>query len=206
MIMADLIIEGIQSSYLKNDFGLIFYSLVKTHKPGLVVELGTYMGYSALYMAKALIENAPDHLTSELHLIDLWDRYPYRHCSLQTTREYFIKNGFLSHPEIKICFKNQDAFEAFQHYSENSIDILHIDISNDGEKLKRCIKKWHTKLKLNGLLLFEGGSRERDTYAWMVQYKKVPIEHFKNSTWFTKHYEFVTLIPFPSLTIARRIK
>ena len=77
------------SSYAQNNFGNLFYSLVIIYKPRLVVELGTYHGYSGLNMAFALRDLAENQ--SELHLVDLWDEYPYRHCSKETAQSHFAK-------------------------------------------------------------------------------------------------------------------
>ena len=52
-----------RSSYEENDYGQVFYNLIKIHKPEKVVELGVLDGYSSLHFAKGLKDNkrAPNH-------------------------------------------------------------------------------------------------------------------------------------------------
>ena len=90
--MYDLILSGIRSSYAENHLGDFFYTTALAHKPELAVELGSFMGYSSLHIAAALRDNKDTR--SELHLIDLWDKYTYRHCSLETIVQNFKKMNF----------------------------------------------------------------------------------------------------------------
>lgn len=202
--MYDLILSGIRSSYAENHLGDFFYSTALAHKPKLTVELGSFMGYSSLHIAAALRDNKDTE--SEFHLIDLWDQYPYRHCSMETIVQNFKKNELLSLPHCKCSFINEDVFEADSNYSSSTIDLLHIDISNDGQSLQHCLNRWHEKLNTGGILLFEGGSEERDRIDWMIEYGKKSIRSFTESAWFGDHYEAVTIQPFPSLTFARKMK
>ncbi len=201
-ILAELELTGVQSSYRHNRFGDVFYALTVALKPQTVVELGTFMGYSALHIAAALCDSDKN---STLTMIDLWDMYPYRHCSLETTREHFRRNGLLDLDNVACNFINKDAFRAHNDFEAHAIDMLHIDISNDGEKLARCMHGWHDKLKPGALVLIEGGSEERDSIEWMIEHEKEPIRKFLISEWFRRKFEFATLEPFPSLTIARKL-
>lgn len=196
-------LTDVQSSYLEHAFGEVFYALVRAHRSKCIVELGTFQGYSGLHMAAGLRDNQISG--SELHLIDLWDEYPYRHCSLQSTQQKFEKNQLLATEYLRTCFHNLNAFEAQAEFETAAIDLLHIDISNDGKSLQQALSLWHDKLCASALLLIEGGSAERDEINWMVKYDKQPIRQFLNSDWFRDRYEFMTLQPFPSLTIARKL-
>ena len=196
-------LEGVESSYAKHKLGSVFYSLARSEKPTLIVELGTYMGYSSLHLAAALKDNNPTK--SELHLIDLWNEYPYRHCSLEQAEENFRKNQLLEQINTRVVFKQSDAFSIASDYQDSSIDLLHIDISNDGNSLKDCLELWEQKIRPGGLLLFEGGSSERDQVEWMKEYGKTPISDFIEQKEFSSRFEHCTLQDFPSLTIARKL-
>ncbi|MFQ5708111.1 MAG: O-methyltransferase [bacterium] len=199
--MPGLNLFGIHSSYAENDYGQLFYALARILKPSLVVELGTYMGYSALHFAAAMRDNTS--VNSELHMIDLWEAYSYRRCTKNVTMEHFRHSELLGVNNLKLEFINADAEQSWTNYEDDSIDILHVDLSNDGRSLNRCLQAWSPKLNRDGLLLFEGGSQERDRIDRMVKYQKSPIRDFIDSHWFTDHFEAVTLAPFPSLTISR---
>lgn len=68
------------------DHPMVLYGLIKMLKPAVVVEVGTYLGYGACYMAKALQENNAGHL----HCIDSWkfENPPWRKGSV---KEHFEK-------------------------------------------------------------------------------------------------------------------
>ena len=197
-------LAGVESSYKEADYGSLFYSLVRTHRPGLVVELGTYLGYSGLHMAAALRDNAP--LVSALHLIDLWDSYPYRHCSMTDTKAHFAKNGLLDVPHCVVNFLNADAAAACTTFADASVDFLHIDISNDGAKMAEVVPLWERKLSRspNALLVIEGGSPARDRVEWMTTYNKPPLWSWLESPWVTERLTWFTFEPFPSLTLMKR--
>lgn len=201
--MVKLDLSDVNSSYREFDFGSLFYALLRVNRPTSVVELGTLMGYSALHLASALRDNTG--VQSELTLIDLWDKYPYRHCSQATTENNFKKNNLIDLPNCKVSFRNEDGLSSSVHFADQSIDCLHIDTSNDGTSLELTLEKWYAKLCPDALLLLEGGSEERDRIDWMQKYSKKPIRAFLNSDWFRRRFEFTVITPFPSLTIARSL-
>src|SRR3989338_5820435 len=59
------------SSYEENNYGELFYSLIRIYQPEKVVELGTLAGYSAYHIARALRANG--HGTLDCY--DLWGEY-----------------------------------------------------------------------------------------------------------------------------------
>lgn len=196
-------LDDIESSYKRSHLGTIFYALVRSHAPKLAVELGVFQGYSSLHIAAAMRDNARSE--SQLHLIDLWETYPYRHCTLQTTKQNFEKNGLLSPPNIDILFVEEDAKESHVGYDQRSIDFLHIDISNTGDNLSELLDLWAPKMSTdaNALIVLEGGSQERDQIPWMQEYSDAPIQDLLHSTGFNERFEHFSLHPFPSITLLR---
>ena len=86
---------------------------------------------------------------------------------------------------------------------ETNIDIIHIDIANNGDVFEYAIKNYLPKLCENGILLLEGGSIERDKVEWMSKYNKPLIEpvikkHIKNNL------NIQVIGSFPSITIIRK--
>jgi predicted O-methyltransferase YrrM len=197
-------LTGVESSYKEASYGDVFYALVRIHKPRLVVELGTYLGYSGLHMAAGLRDNAP--VESALYLVDLWDDYPYRHCSIANTKSHFTRNGLLGMPRCPVHFVNGDAAAALEHFSDGTVDLLHIDISNDGAKMAEVVPLWERKLSHspNALMILEGGSSARDRVDWMMKYDKPPIRPLLEGSWVSERFSTFTFEPFPSLTLLRR--
>jgi predicted O-methyltransferase YrrM len=197
-------LDGVESSYKEAGYGNLFYSLVQIYKPRLIVELGAYHGYSGLHIAAALRDHEPAE--SRLCLVDLWDEYPYRHCSQAQTEETFRRNGLLPPPNCKIEFINADAGKIAGTFDDRSIDLLHVDISNDGEKMSTLMPIWEKKLNLgpNALVVMEGGSAARDRVEWMTKYNKLPLRPWLESPWVAERFSSFTFEPFPSLTLLRR--
>jgi|GEM_PF-1232576 len=195
-------LDGVKSSYLENKYGDIFYSLIQVTQPACVVELGTYLGYSALHIAAALRQQTQSHC--QLWMVDLWEDYQFRHCSLTRTRDSFTNNGLIDLPHCDIHFLQEDALKVAEQFDDGQVDFLHIDLSNDGVSLQRTLDVWHKKLRPGGMLLLEGGSPQRDQIPWMLEFKKTPISTFLHSAWFQSHYSHTVIAPFPSLTIATK--
>ncbi len=80
----------------------------------------------------------------------------------------------------------------------NNVDIIHIDIANNGDVYEYAVKNYLPKLSDNGILLMEGGSKERDNVEWMIKYKKPQIQPI------IKKYGFKVIGTFPSISILRK--
>lgn len=192
------VVSKVYSSYSQNRLGNIFYRVVTEIKPGKIVELGCLEGYSLLYMLKAVTEIG---LKALLEVYDLWEHYEYRHASMETPQENIICAGLS--PSL-VSFHRADAFEVAERYAPLSVDLLHIDISNDGDTLEKLFNQWDRIIKPDGVIMFEGGSTERDRVDWMVKYDKRPIQDFIMNSKIAEAYRIETIESFPSLTICRR--
>ena len=78
-------------SYDKNNYGKFFYEFVIKMKPKVILEMGSYMGYSGLHFASGLRDNK---IKSQLILVDLWSNYLYRKCSKKDIINSFKINNF----------------------------------------------------------------------------------------------------------------
>jgi len=170
--------------------------LVRIYKPEYCVELGCLNGYSGIYTAKGLKLNK----SGKLFIIDLFEKYSYNHCPIDEARENFILNKVDNRVEF-IC---GDVFEKCKLLPIPRIDFLHIDISNNGKILKDIFKQLYPKFTEKSIVLFEGGSEDRDNIEWMKKYKKTPISFFLNSSWFHKNFEYFVFEPYPSLTLCKK--
>lgn len=176
------------SSYEKNNYGELFYSLVRVYRPRTVVELGTKAGYSAYYIARGLRANGK----GTLDCYDLWEKYPFR-----SVPKSLAENNLKEFKNI-ISFNLHDAVGVDKKYKE--ADILHIDLSNEGGILEKIIPNWIDKVRQ--FIIIEGGSSERDKIEWMVKFKKMPIKKWLGD--FSRSrgdIEYLTIEPFPSATI-----
>lgn len=198
----NLDLTDVESTYKQNNYGDLFYSTARVLKPRLVVEFGTYQGYSGMHLAAGLRDNA--EIRSELHLVDLWDNYQYRHCSIDATIGNFKRNGLLEMPNVRVRFDECRAEFATFICPDGSIDLLHVDISNCGHTLQAIFEAWEGKLSPGATVIIEGGSVERDAYDWMVKFNRQKIRPWLQSDWVNERFDWVTFDPFPSVTVMRR--
>lgn len=184
-----------RSSYKENNYGIVLRTLVLVHKPKLVVELGVLDGYSTFYIAHALRFNQNRGIISQFFAYDLWDSYEYKHGNFQEVKEMLLLQGLSKF----VYLKRGDAFEVAEIFEKKSIDFLHVDISNDGDKLIKTLDVWGDKLSDNGIIAFEGGSKERDE-GWIKEYNFKPIIEVLSSS-VMNDWIFQVLLPFPSMTL-----
>jgi predicted O-methyltransferase YrrM len=165
----------IESSYRKNDLGKTLYDQVIEHRPKIIVEFGCLYGYSTVAMAMALRDLGEGKIIS----YDLWESYPFKH----STRDETVKN--ISKYELQdwVEFKQMSYYEWLENPTQ--FDLLHLDISNDGDTILITKKALHNRLNNGSKILFEGGSVERDEIEWMKEYNKVPFNSIKERAGYT---------------------
>ena len=177
----------IESSYYLNNIGETLYNLVLELQPKVVVEFGSLNGYSATCMAMALHELGNG---GKVQCYDLWTKYPYKNSSIENTKNNISKYELLEYVE----FYEED----FNTWDIQYFDLLHVDISNDGETLLNIKKRFLKQLTQGKAIIFEGGSHERDNVEWMREYGKVPMNSVKH----TVDYRILNE-NFPSVSIVK---
>jgi predicted O-methyltransferase YrrM len=158
----------IESSYKKNNIGKTIYDVVIKYKPKTVVEFGTLYGYSAVAIAQALQKN---NNKSELICYDLWEDYKYKHSNVNIAKQNIEKYGL---SDI-VTFKKINYYDWLK--APTHFDLLHIDISNDGNVI---LDAFYHLSKNDNIIMFEGGSIERDNIKWMKLYDKLHMNVIKS--------------------------
>ena len=180
-----------RSSYIQNNYGEVFKSIINAFKPQRCVELGILDGYSTSFIAGTLQEIGAGTLTA----YDLFDGYQYQHGSMAevTQRLADYKN---------LTIVEADAFKVHDRYQSSSVDFLHVDLSNTGEIVRKIMAAWDEKMVQGGVILFEGGTQERDQIEWMVKYQKQPIKpEIEINEIIQRRYVYGTYLKFPGLTM-----
>jgi len=162
-----------RSSYKLNDLGEIIYDFVLERCPLKVIEFGVLDGYSTVWIARALKNvSCIAHLWS----YDLWDNYEFKHGN---KRE--VEKRLIAHEVNEVVTLGTKDFYEFLEDPE-SFDLLHLDISNDGDIIEQAIEKCMKFIVEDGAaILFEGGSEERDREDWMMEFHRRPINDIKFS-------------------------
>lgn len=151
----------IESSYQHNDLGRTLYNEIRELKPELVIDFGVLNGYSTVCIAQALRDNGK----GKVKAYDLFENYEYNHAKIDKLVKNIKDAGLLDYVEIEE--KN-----FFDWVKEPEVfELVHLDISNTGDILDIV---WDN-LKDKGVVLFEGGSEQRDRVGWMFKFNKKPI-------------------------------
>jgi predicted O-methyltransferase YrrM len=155
----------VYSSYSENNIGQTLYDIVMKLKPKKIIEIGVLEGYSTICMAQAL-KDLGDR-SAKVYAHDLFDEYEYRNCSMTKVWNNLNKYEVQDYVQLKLM-----SFDRWLNSMED-FDLMHIDISNNGD----VIKKLYDRLTQNksiktGPIFFEGGTQERDKVDWMVEYNK----------------------------------
>jgi predicted O-methyltransferase YrrM len=177
----------IESSYGKNDIGQTLYDLVLKYKPKKIVEFGILCGYSTIAMAMALDEIGEGHIYAN----DLFEDYKFKHSTISETQANINNYGLDQY--ITLSKKN---FDEWLKQPED-FDLLHIDISNKGDTIERLYEAVKDQINDGSIVVFEGGSKERDNVEWMIKYNCKKISN--------SQVPFIVVNnKFPSLSIIKK--
>lgn len=139
------------------------YDLIEAVQPKLLVELGTHHGLSFFTFCQAIKEHRVDGLC---YAVDTWagDEHTGAYNdevfeSVQSyCREEFRGFSYL----MRMRFE-----EALLHFSDDSIDLLHIDGFHTYEAVSEDFRNWYPKVKPGGVILFHDvKARLKDFGAW----------------------------------------
>ena len=181
----------IESSYVKNNYGEVLRSIIDAFKPVNVVELGVLNGYSTFHIASGLKRNG----RGVVKAYDLFEQYPYKHSRYEDVVQFFKHCDNME-------FFALDAFKVADLYQPGSVDFLHVDLSNTGETVNRIMEQWDVKMVQGGVILFEGGTAERDQEEWMIKYNKLPIKpEIETNPIIQGKYIYGTYLKWPGLTM-----
>ncbi|MDO8604212.1 MAG: class I SAM-dependent methyltransferase [bacterium] len=155
----------IESSYIENDLGRTLYDLVLKYKPKKIVEFGILYGYSTVAMAMALDEIGDGHIYAN----DLFEDYAFKHSTTQEVQENINRYGLEKY--VTLGKKN---FDEWLKQPED-FDFLHVDVSNKGDTVERLYDAVKNQVARGAIVVFEGGSDERDNVEWMIRYNSKKI-------------------------------
>lgn len=171
--------------------------MIRGYKPHLAVELGVLHGYSTL----AILEGMKANCHGELHSYDLFEDYPFNHGSMEEVRARIEAAGYPC-CGVNYQLRKMDAFMVHELYPENSVGFLHVDLSNDGDIVRRIMELWDPKMVYGGIICFEGGTEERDRVEWMVKYGNAAMKpELEKNKIIEDKYVMGTYLEFPGLTV-----
>ena len=176
-----------KSSYAKNDLGVILRGLVCDYEPRKIVEFGVYHGYSTVHMAQGLQYNGGGHIIA----CDLWQHYDYNHTTMDVAQKNIDEAGVGDY----VTLWQANYYEWLANPCQ--FDMLHVDISNDGNVIDKTLTMLAPQIQAGAIVVFEGGSVERDEVEWMKTFKRRAINPLQEKFGFRILDE-----RFPSISIA----
>jgi len=149
------------SSYKNNlNYGDLLETITFIQKPKSILEIGILDGFSL----KCFADNSHN---AKIDAYDIFDEFNGNHAN----KEQLIEK-FKEYNNVNIQYG--DFYELYK--SGDKYDIIHIDIANNGDVYEFSINNYLPKLNTNGLLILEGGSKQRDNIEWMIKYNKPKIQ------------------------------
>ena len=180
-------VVSMKSSYKNNlDYKDIFDTLCFLKNPQKIVEIGILDGYSL----KAMADNVSS--SCQIDAYDIFEEFNGNGANKEK-----LSQTFTEYKNVNIQYG--DFYKVIDNLCDESIDILHIDIANNGEVFEFALTKYITKIKKDGIIILEGGSKERDEIGWMNKYNKPKITPILNK--YKDDFKIKIIGTLPSLTI-----
>lgn len=147
--------------------------LIDALRPSLVVELGTHNGFSYLAFCQA-VERLNG--SARCFAVDTWegDEHAgfYGEEVFNTLREYHDEKYGAFSRLLRARFD-----EALEHFSDGTIDLLHIDGRHTYDDVKHDFETWRPKLSADAIVIFHDTNvRERDFGVWKL-WEKVKTQY-----------------------------
>ena len=157
-----------------------------SHRPKKIVQFGSGNGL----ILDSLISSS--ELDCDILVFDLFDDKRFK----------FLTENV---PDRNTVIEKGSIFDSSHKLEDNSIDLLFVDIGNDGQTYEYVVSEYMTKLTKYGVIVLEGGSSERDQVQWMTSFGKKAIKPFLTSL-NTKYSncDYLTISTWPSVTIIRK--
>lgn len=155
----------VASTHAENNLGEVLYQAVLKRLPHSVVEFGVLHGYSTLSIAQALRDAGRGHLVS----YDLWEDYPYNHGDQKEVQAQLRQLNLESY----VSLRKRSFFDWIREPED--FDLMYLDISNDGRIVRTAVAGLATQIANGSVLIFEGGSEERDAVWWMKKFNREPM-------------------------------
>lgn len=167
------------------DFGEVLETIVFLQNPKTIVEFGILEGYS---LTKFLNSS-----NASIKAYDIFDDFNGNGANRQD-----IEAKFREHKNVTIEYGD------FYKTKIDKVDLIHIDIANNGDTYRYALENYLPKLTENGIMVLEGGSKERDQVEWMIKYGKPPINPVIKE-YSEKGYDIKVVGKMPSLTIVKNL-
>jgi predicted O-methyltransferase YrrM len=185
--------DDFHSSYKTKDltFQDVLQTIVATVNPKKIVEYGILDGFS---LNTFITHAAPD---CQLYAYDIFEKFVGN-----GARKEILNARFSQHENVAI--EEGDFYDSPTLLEDGTVDILHIDIANNGDVYEFAVTNLVQKLSDHGVMILEGGTPARDEVEWMSKYNKRPINPYLQSLKDSDSVTVSIIGHFPGLTIVKK--
>ncbi len=139
------------------------YDLVAALRPKMLVELGTHKGLSYFTFCQSMKENEIDGLCYAVDTFEGDEHTDKYDESVFTAVNNHNRQNYHGFSYLMRMYFN----DALRHFSEDSIDLLHIDGFHTYEAVSEDFANWYPRVKPGGIILFHDvQARLQDFGAW----------------------------------------
>lgn len=130
----------------------LYSNMVKKFNSGShFVEVGTWKGMSACYMAVEIINSGKD---IKFDCVDTWD---FVETSKEIAKSQFnnlfkIFKSNIEPVKNNIGIVKSLSWDGAKNYKDNSLDFVFIDAGHDYESVTKDLKAWYPKIKNDGII------------------------------------------------------
>ena len=125
------------------------FHLISELKPSILVELGVHRGDSYFTFCQSCLENK---LSTVCYGVDLWEGDD--HAGIYDNRVFEEVNSYNAENYSSFSYLMKSSFdEACVQFSDDEIQLLHIDGLHTYEAVKHDFETWFPKVKNNGIIL-----------------------------------------------------
>ena len=154
--------------------------IVEAVKPNILVELGTHYGDSFFAFCQAVQFN---RLTTQCYAVDTWQGDEHAGEYGSEVYEFVQRKQQSDFPSIASLLR-MTFDDALAHFSDGTVDMLHIDGLHTYEAVKHDFETWQPKLSDRAVVLFHDTAvRRGDFGVWRfweelaAQYPHIRFDH-----------------------------
>ncbi|WP_173179008.1 glycosyltransferase [Desulfosarcina ovata] len=176
-------VNGVQGFLTNGDMVTLSKHAAEIKAAGTVVEIGSFMGLSAIVMGHALRRAGNCH--AKIHCVDTWDSSYLHKIGINTDKsliEIFKSNIKHNGLNFLINLHPMASIDASSTFKDNAIDLLFIDGDHCYESCYQDLSAWYPKVKDGGIILGHDcrpGGEVIHALEKFVKEKQIPYELIK---------------------------
>ncbi len=164
-------VEGVEGFLIPGDMNFIYQMAATLPANGTYLEVGSYMGLSAITAAMSLNENAQEG--GRIICVDHWKGSP-EHAGMEVIRDGLLHGVFRANVDRlnmrgRISECSGDSVEVSRFFEDQSLDMIFIDGNHTYQGCMNDLQAWYPKLKENGRIFGHDATPEKSEFCGVRQ-------------------------------------